>query len=139
MRRRYRCLVRGRLYLHDTRGVSYTRVVWVQVAANTESVRARNQKLLNSRSAYDIAAGVGVAGGRRKAKGRDEGMAAAAAAAVPLGPLTGYLHAMLQYSNVGGRGNTLVLSSDSKCSALLQGNVRWEGHWLLQSVAEESV
>ena len=66
-------------------------------------------------------------------------MAAAAAAAVPLGPLTGYLHTMLQYSNEGGRCNALVFSTDSKSPVLLQGKVRGEGHWFLQRVAEEFV
>jgi hypothetical protein len=126
-------------YLHNAGRIRYTRVVWVQVAAHTGSIRARNLQHGQSKAAHDIAAGVGVAGGKRKAGGRDGGMAAAAAAAVPLGPLTGYLHALLQYSNVGGSCNALVFSTDSKSPVLLQGKVRGEGHWFLQGVAEEFV
>ena len=73
--------------------VSDVEIVRVQVPADEMS---RHSTSGNTRgtATYAIAAGVGVAGGSKNARGREEGIATAAAAAVPRGPLTGYLRAV---------------------------------------------
>ncbi len=129
-------------HLDNASGVHDVCVVGVQVAAKSVSrACALRRRCVTAAAAYDIAAGVGVAGGSSKAGGSDGGMAvAAAAAALPLGPRTGYLRTQSQLgAQAGCSCDSLVLPSDAKRPAFLQRKVRGDGNGFLRCVAEELV
>ncbi len=118
-------------HLDDAGGVHDAGVVRVQVTAK-RSVKVKSSTGVaatrSGQGAYDIAAGVGVAGGSSRAGGSETGTAAAAAAAVPLGPLTGYLRAALQDWAATSDAGTAHSSSPPTRSVLLFSEGMCEGN-----------